>query len=181
MKRFVRPSIATGSFLLILIGGSQAHTFSPDLADQPAFDFSPLFERRLEVSISNLDGSPERVHMAILPPMMREDPPESPIPETPASGNPLSVCVASVCLGSVCLGSVCVTSQCVSSGCVNSACVLSGCTSSGCAGSVCAGSACAGSVCFGSGCVGSVCAGTGCLGSACTRCTSEGRDGRRLG
>ena len=181
MSRLDSRTLTTGVLLLLFIGGWHARAFSPETLDPSAEVFSPLFERRLEVSIGNMDDPPERMHMAILPPFYRDEPPESPIPETPASGNPLSVCFGSACLGSVCLGSGCISSKCLGSACVTSGCAVSGCITSACAGSTCAGSACLGSLCFGSGCAGSVCAGTACLGSACTQCTGNARDGRRLG
>lgn len=181
MIRYARRTLSIGVLLLLVIGGWQARAFSVESTDPTVDHFSPLFERRLEVGIENLDDPADRVHMAILPPFQRDEPPDGTIPETPASGNPLSVCLGSACLGSLCLGSGCIASKCIGSACVTSGCATSGCLSSACAGSTCAGSACLGSVCFGSGCTGSVCAGTACLGSACTQCTGSARDGRRLG
>lgn len=117
-------------------------------AEEP---FSPLFSRRLEVGVLNMDKPAERQYMARLEVFYRPF-------ETPLSGNPLSVCLGSGCLGSLCLGSACLSSRCLGSACV----------ASGCGGSTCIASGCGGSACIGSGCGGSACVGTVCAGSACT-------------
>ncbi len=127
---------------------------------EPAF--SPLFARRLEVGLQNMDKQPDRVYVAHLP-IYDQDP-----VATPLSGNPVSVCLASGCYLSVCLGSACLNSRCLGSACLTSGCGGSACITSGCGGSACIGSACGGSAC-----IGSICAG-----SACINCPPQGSDSR---
>ena len=131
--------------------------------ESPAF--SPLYERRLEIGLENLESPPGLIRTAHLERVNR------PV-ETPASANPLSVCLASGCLGSVCFGSACAGSACFGSACSGSTCGGSGCSGSACGGSACVNSGCAGSACVGSTCLGSLCLTSTCLGSACmaTRC-----------
>lgn len=143
-----------------------ARADAPPLRDEePAF--SPLYARRLEIGLENLDSPPgliRTVHLEIV---------SRPV-GTPASANPLSLCLGSMCLGSVCFGSACAGSSCLASACSGSSCLGSGCVASGCAGSVCTSSGCVGSACLGSACIGSACLSSVCMGSACmaTRCTS---------
>lgn len=119
-------------------------------------EFSPLFERRLEVSLESMDAPPERDLLAYTERLHRDV-------MSPISGNPLSVCVGSACIVSVCFGSACLNSRCLGSTCIVSGCGGSACVTSGCAGSACIASACAGSVCVGS----------TCLGSACLQCPGD--------
>ncbi|HKY34125.1 MAG TPA: hypothetical protein VJV23_16465 [Candidatus Polarisedimenticolia bacterium] len=117
--------------------------------DEP---FSPLFERRLEVGLLNMDA-PEgaRLRAALI------------AGESGAivfSGSITSWCLGSGCGGSACLGSACLGSTCLGSGCLDSKCV--------------------GSACGGSQCIGSLCGASQCLGSACTQCAG-GEDQVRRG
>jgi len=133
---------------------------APTAAEEP---FSPLFSRRLEVGVRNMDKPAERSYVARLEVQTR------PL-GTPLSGNPLSVCIGSGCLGSVCLGSACLSSRCLGSACI----------ASGCGGSTCIASGCGGSACIGSGCGGSACVGTVCAGSACSAgCDATAPPGER--
>ncbi len=123
--------------------------------------FSPLYARRLEVGIINMDP-PAGLLIAGGRPYARRDP-----VVTPLSGNPISFCLGSACAGSFCGGSACLSSKCFGSACFNSGCGGSACVVSLCGGSACASSVCGGSACLGSVCGGSICAGSVCAGSAC--------------
>jgi len=140
-----------------LLGGLGIEATATIPEEGPAEEFSPLFARRLEVGLRNMDKPPDRVYLARLGPMHRDV-------ATPASGNPISACLGSACFMSVCIGSACFSSTCFGSACFSSNCGGSGCITSGCVGSTCVGSGCAGSVC-----VGSI-----CFGSACLNCPDPG-------
>jgi hypothetical protein len=154
MSKHVGSAVLATILVAVLAGGVQVRAIAPDPVASDDGGFSPLFARRLEVGIRNMDKAPERVYMARLP-LMLEDP-----LGTPFSGNPASACVGSACYLSYCLGSACIGSRCLGSACITSAC----------GGSSCVASACGGSACIGSGCGGSACVGSGCLGSACLKC-----------
>ena len=116
--------------------------------------FSPLFARRLETSVLNMDAPAGLVRLAAMP-RVNTDP-----VGTPLSWNPLSACALSVCG----------LSGCLLSGCGLSGCLVSGCGASGCIESGCGTSVCMGSLCGGSGCLGSACGGSACFGTACSNC-----------
>jgi len=154
---------------MVAIVLSQWHVYATAVRPVDAMSeeqFSPLFARRLEVGIQNMDRPPDKVYMAGF--LMNDFGPV----ETPLSANPMSLCLGSGCFGSGCLGSACLASACFGSACATSKCVGSGCVVSVCGGSACAGSTCVGSACVGSVCVGSTCVGTACVGSACVTCTA---------
>lgn len=156
-----RRALILASCGAIAFGGLSAHAFAPrDLPSPPGDSFSPLFARRLEAGVQNMDRPTGRVRIAGR--LVIADP-----VETPASANPISVCVVSGCALSICLGSGCIFSGCIGSACEGSACL----------GSTCIGSGCGGSACLGSVCLGSVCAGSGCLGSVCATCPAEPEPG----
>jgi len=130
----------------------RADAIAPSAVDaESRAGFSPLFARRLEVGLQNMDKTPDRVYVAHLPIYDQE-----PV-ATPLSGNPLSMCLASGCYLSICIGSACLNSRCLGSACITSGCGGSACITSGCGGSACIGSACGGSACVGSICLGSAC------------------------
>ncbi len=133
----------------------------------PPAPFSPLFERRLEVGMENLDRPAGSILIAHL------DTLESASVDSPLSANPVSGCLGSACSLSICLGSACLNSRCLGSGCLLSACLGSSCVTSGCGGSACVASTCGGSACVGSVCGGSACVKSGCYGSACVECSRE--------
>lgn len=127
--------------------------------------FSPLYARRLSLSIGGMDRGDRREPERLAGRFTARD--------FVASANPASACLGSVCSRSYCLGSVCLGSGCLGSACGTSQCI----------GSLCAASACGGSLCVASGCLGSVCGGSICVGSLCGRgCALEpGWDGEPEG
>ena len=146
------------AFILLLAGWSTVPALVPKDGRPPADDdFSPLFARRLDTSVENMDTPSGEVRLAGLP-LYYSDP-----VGTPLSANPLSACALSACGLSGCLLSGCGLSGCLISGCGSSACIQSGC----------GGSACLGSLCGASGCLGSACGGSACLGSACSTCLAS--------
>lgn len=171
----LRAAGAIAAAVLVALIGGALHVWA--LAPWPGADpalpveeFSPLFPRRLEVGIRNMDRPAGRTYRAALSY-------EEPV-ETPFSGNPASVCLGSGCYLSVCMGSACISSRCLGSVCVTSGCGGSACVASGCGGSGCVTSACGGSGCVGSGCAGSACVGSACYGSACNSCGGGSGGGR---
>ena len=170
MKHAAFRTAAAAALLAIAVGQFHAYAIA-DHPGAPGSDqkFSPLFAKRLEVGVQNMDKQAGKVYMA----GFLMDDFSQPL-ETPLSANPVSLCLASGCFGSGCLGSACLLSACIGSACATSKCVGSGCVVSICAGSACTTSTCGGSVCAGSVCVGSVCVGTACLGSACVSCPNAG-------
>jgi len=148
-----KARLIVAMLLAVALTGWRADAIAPiERGREGEAGFSPLFARRLEVGVQNMDKTPDRVYTAHLP--IYDEAPVA----TPLSGNPVSVCLASGCYLSVCLGSACLNSRCL-----GSACLLSGCGGSACISSGCGGSSCIGSACGGSACIGSVCAGSACI------------------
>lgn len=158
MKSLVAPGAAAALAAVLAIGHGIALASSSKGAHRPEREpavFSPLFARRLEVGLENMDRPRERVHVARLGLVHQDD--------DPVEGGILSAQPFSFCLGSACYTSGCLGSACVGSGCLGSACTSSQCAGSTCFGSVCGASGCLGSTCLGSACLGSVCVGSACL------------------
>jgi hypothetical protein len=149
------PGLLAGAVLLALLGVAASGSASRPRWDADA-SWSPLYERRLEIGVQQMDRAGEPALRASL--QLYHQPEEMVL-----SLNPISFCAGSACLGSFCGGSACLLSKCAGSACANSTCV-----GSGCAVSACLGSSCGGSLCLGSGCLGS-----GCVGSACLTCGAE--------
>jgi len=159
MKRLSAWGLIGAGALALVIGHSVVVASaggSPSPRGSADSEFSPLYARRLDASIRNMDRPVDRFHTASL----EYDPHDEPVEGGIASAQPLSFCIGSLCYASGCLGSAC----------IGSACLGSACSSSQCTGSTCFGSVCGGSACLGSTCVGSACLGSVCLGSACLNC-----------
>ena len=141
---------------LMLAHGSGGSTYAVALRESGsrAGEFSPLFSRRLEVGVRDMDAPADRAMTVAWERALRD-----PL-ATPLSGNPVSACLGSACTLSYCLGSACLSSRCLGSACMVSACGGSACITSACGGSGCLGSVCGGSLCVGSVCA-SLCAGCG--------------------